>query len=92
MEQGDLEGFLTSLTRKQTKVRIMMKPSAQDQTAGKVHEVTGTIKQKAGEIIKNPRLEADGAAKRTRARSKTLSARSRRPSELKGITTKPENE
>lgn len=41
-----------------------MKPSAQDQTAGKVHEVTGTIKQKAGEIIKNPRLEADGAAEK----------------------------
>jgi uncharacterized protein YjbJ (UPF0337 family) len=42
----------------------MMKPSAQDQTAGKLHELTGTIKQKAGEIIKNPNLEADGAAEK----------------------------
>jgi len=38
----------------------MMKPSTQDRTAGKLHELTGTIKQKAGEITKNPRLEADG--------------------------------
>jgi uncharacterized protein YjbJ (UPF0337 family) len=38
----------------------MMKPSTQDKTAGKLHEVTGTIKQKAGEITKNPNLEANG--------------------------------
>ena len=42
----------------------MMKPSTQDKTAGKLHEVTGAIKQKTGEIIKNPNLEADGMAEK----------------------------
>jgi uncharacterized protein YjbJ (UPF0337 family) len=42
----------------------MMKPSTQDESAGKLHEVTGAIKQKAGEIIKNPNLEADGMAEK----------------------------
>jgi len=42
----------------------MMKPSTQDESAGKLHEVTGAIKQKVGEIIKNPNLEADGMAEK----------------------------
>jgi uncharacterized protein YjbJ (UPF0337 family) len=42
----------------------MMKPSTQDRTAGKLHELTGTIKQKAGEIVKNRKLEANGMAEK----------------------------
>ena len=38
----------------------MMKPSTQDKTAGKLHELKGAIRQKAGELTKNPKLEADG--------------------------------
>ena len=37
-----------------------MKLSTQDKTAGKLHEMTGAVKQKAGEIIKNTKLENDG--------------------------------
>ena len=42
----------------------MMKPSTEDKTSGTLHEVKGAIKQKAGEITKNPNLEADGIAEK----------------------------
>ena len=42
----------------------MMKPSTQDETAGKLHELKGAVRQKAGEVTKNPNLEADGMAEK----------------------------
>jgi uncharacterized protein YjbJ (UPF0337 family) len=44
----------------------MMKPSTDDKTTGKIHEVKGTIKEKVGEITKNPDLEAEGRAEKKR--------------------------
>ena len=41
-----------------------MKLSTSDKATGKVHEVKGAIKQKAGELTKNPNLEADGRAEK----------------------------
>jgi len=41
-----------------------MKPSTQDKTAGKIHEVKGAIKQTAGKLAGNPNLEADGIAEK----------------------------
>jgi uncharacterized protein YjbJ (UPF0337 family) len=38
----------------------MMKPSTQNQIAGKVHEVKGTIKEKVGELTNDPDLEGEG--------------------------------
>ena len=37
-----------------------MKPSTNDKTTGTFHEVKGAIKQKAGQITRNPDLEANG--------------------------------
>ena len=37
-----------------------MKPSIENQIAGKVHEVKGTIKEKAGELTNDPDLEGEG--------------------------------
>ena len=37
-----------------------MKLSTSDKTAGKVHEVKGAIKQKAGELTGNRNLESNG--------------------------------
>ena len=42
----------------------MTKLSTDDKTTGKLHEVKGAIKQKAGELTKNPNLEADGRAEK----------------------------
>ena len=42
----------------------MMKPSTDDKTTGKLHEVKGTIKEKVGELTKNPDLEAEGRAEK----------------------------
>jgi uncharacterized protein YjbJ (UPF0337 family) len=42
----------------------MMKPSTDDKTTGKLHEVEGTIKQKVGELTNKPDLEAEGRAEK----------------------------
>jgi len=41
-----------------------MKPSTKDQIAGALHEAKGKIKQKAGQLTKNPNLEAEGQAEK----------------------------
>jgi len=41
-----------------------MKPSTKNQIAGKAHEVTGTIKEKAGELANDPDLEGKGIGER----------------------------
>jgi len=37
-----------------------MKPSTKDEIAGKVHEVKGKVKEKAGQLTNNPDLEGEG--------------------------------
>ena len=37
-----------------------MKPSTENEIAGKVHEVKGKIKEKAGELTNDPDLEGEG--------------------------------
>jgi uncharacterized protein YjbJ (UPF0337 family) len=39
-----------------------MKPSTNDQVAGKLHEVKGKVKEAAGQAVGNPDLESDGEA------------------------------
>jgi uncharacterized protein YjbJ (UPF0337 family) len=41
-----------------------MKPSSTDQLEGTLHETKGKIKEKAGQVTKNPNLEADGQAEK----------------------------
>jgi uncharacterized protein YjbJ (UPF0337 family) len=43
-----------------TKEGSIMKPSTEDQIAGKVHEVKGKIKEKAGQLTNDPDLEGQG--------------------------------
>ena len=45
---------------KSQKERTAMKKSSQDQAEGKMHEVKGKIKEKAGRLTNNPRLEEEG--------------------------------
>jgi uncharacterized protein YjbJ (UPF0337 family) len=37
-----------------------MKPSTTDQIEGKLHELKGKVKEKAGEVTNNPTLAAEG--------------------------------
>jgi uncharacterized protein YjbJ (UPF0337 family) len=37
-----------------------MKPSTENEIAGKVHEVKGRIKEKVGQLTNDPDLEAEG--------------------------------
>ena len=37
-----------------------MKPSTTDQVQGKLHEMKGKMKQKVGQVTKNPNLAAQG--------------------------------
>lgn len=39
-----------------------MKPSTKDQIEGKLHEVKGRVKEKAGQVTNNPSLESEGQA------------------------------
>lgn len=38
----------------------MMKPSTENEIAGKIHDVKGTIKQKVGQLTNDSDLETDG--------------------------------
>ncbi len=42
----------------------MMKPSTDDRTTGKLHEVKGSVKETIGGLTKEPDLEADGRAEK----------------------------
>jgi len=70
----------------------MIKSSTQDKTAGKLHELKGAIRQKAGELTKNHKLEANGMAEKNAGKVQNAIARSKRPSEHKRINTKSGNE
>jgi uncharacterized protein YjbJ (UPF0337 family) len=37
-----------------------MKPSTKDQIKGKLHEMKGNVKEKAGQVTNTPTLAADG--------------------------------
>ena len=41
-----------------------MKRSTKNEIAGTIHEVKGTLKEKAGHLVGNTRLEAEGIAER----------------------------
>jgi uncharacterized protein YjbJ (UPF0337 family) len=41
-----------------------MKPSTKDQVQGKLHEVKGKLKQKAGQVTNNSRLAAEGQSEK----------------------------
>jgi uncharacterized protein YjbJ (UPF0337 family) len=47
-----------------TEEKVMMKPSTDDKTAGRIHQVKGTIKEKVGELTNNFDLEAEGRAEK----------------------------
>ncbi|HXN97172.1 MAG TPA: CsbD family protein [Candidatus Acidoferrales bacterium] len=41
-----------------------MKPSTENEIAGKVHEVKGAIKEKVGQLTNDPDLEDEGAGEK----------------------------
>ena len=41
-----------------------MKNSTRDQVESKVHKIKGEIKETAGELLDNPKLEAEGTAEK----------------------------
>ena len=46
-----------------------MKQSTKDQIAGRLQEVKGNVKEKAGHVTNNPDLEAEGKAEHTARQS-----------------------
>jgi uncharacterized protein YjbJ (UPF0337 family) len=41
-----------------------MKPSTENEIAGKIHEVKGKVKETVGHVINNPDLEAEGVGEK----------------------------
>ena len=68
----------------------MMKVSTHDKTTGKVHEVKGAIRQKAGEIANNPNLAADGKAEKIAGKVQNIVGRIEKAVESKRIAIEPE--
>jgi uncharacterized protein YjbJ (UPF0337 family) len=46
----------------------MMRPSTKDKAEGKVHEMKGKVKEKAGQLTNNPRLQAEGIVEKAAGR------------------------
>ena len=42
----------------------MIKPSTKDEVEGNLHDLKGKVKQKAGQIVNDPNLEAEGEAEK----------------------------
>lgn len=61
LARGEAEGRLAEC-RNSNRFRggNKMKPSTENQIAGKVHEVKGHIKEKVGQLTNDPDLEAEG--------------------------------
>jgi uncharacterized protein YjbJ (UPF0337 family) len=56
--------MVTRLTDSHREGEYEMKPSTEDTTKSKIHEVKGTIKQTVGVLTDDPNLEVDGRAER----------------------------
>jgi uncharacterized protein YjbJ (UPF0337 family) len=54
----------TAVIRRPSTKENMMKMSTKDELAGKMHEVKGAVKEKAGQVTGNPDLEGTGAGER----------------------------
>ena len=52
----------------------MMKPSTRDNVEGTVHEVNGNVKETAGKLIKNPKLEDAGKREKTLGKGQKINA------------------
>ena len=52
-----------------------MKPSTEDKTTGKLHEVKGAIRQKAGELTNSPNLAADGKAEKNAGKVQNIAGK-----------------
>src|SRR5579872_3097851 len=55
---------LTPGTFSKEERRKQMKPSTKDQIKGKLHEMKGEAKEKAGQVTNDPNLEAEGRAEK----------------------------
>jgi uncharacterized protein YjbJ (UPF0337 family) len=60
MHRRPTPAVIRQLTTKENE----MKASTKDELAGKVHEVKGAVKEKAGQVTGNPDLEGKGAGER----------------------------
>jgi uncharacterized protein YjbJ (UPF0337 family) len=52
-----------------------MKPSSENEIAGKVHEVKGQIKEKVGQLTNDPDLEAEGIGEKIGGKVQKKSAK-----------------
>jgi uncharacterized protein YjbJ (UPF0337 family) len=64
-----------------------MNPSTKDEIKGDFHEVKGKIKEKTGQVMNNPDLEAEGKAEHNLGKVEKRSGRSKKycRSKLRGL-------
>jgi uncharacterized protein YjbJ (UPF0337 family) len=55
---------MAGATRIANREAIMTKPSTKDQAEGTLHDLKGTVKEKAGQVMNDPDLEAEGQAEK----------------------------
>jgi uncharacterized protein YjbJ (UPF0337 family) len=54
---------------------VLLKPSAEDRTSGKLHEVKGKIKEEVGKATGDPDLEVSGNAEKKAGKVQNLIGR-----------------
>jgi uncharacterized protein YjbJ (UPF0337 family) len=57
-----------------TETSSMMKPSTRDNVEGTVREVNGNVKETAGKLIKDPKLENAGKREKTLGNGQKINA------------------
>jgi uncharacterized protein YjbJ (UPF0337 family) len=60
LEPTPVKSYATTARRKDK----VMKPSTQDQTEGKLHEVKGKVREEVGKVTNNPDLTISGEAEK----------------------------
>ncbi len=78
IKQNQQSNYLVSEPDLQIKQEAIMKKSTRDQAEGKFHQVKGKIKEMAGKLSDNPKLEIEGKSEITAGKIQVKTGQARK--------------